>query len=222
MKRSSVAAVFFVVAAIIVAVVAADFFMFISQQFPKEATAAIPGSSHSFSLDPFNNTSGTMFTLSMTLSDYRGGLLTLDTVIAIKSTYFPATPAENVTLFRLTQGTPYAVAFFPVVTATTLGRNTGSGHSRISNSNTSSLVAGGPVLIWTAGSDWVVPMTSMDLPAGSYSISYQLMFTSIEPGQSALNVTSAASSVRLVDLQASSTTTFFGGIQLSNITASTG
>ena len=221
MKRSVVEALT-VTSIVILAVIGISFLMYVPEIFHKSFTHPFLARSEEYSIDPFVNSSGVMFTVNLTLSDFSGGSLVFYPTIAVKSVYLPATPQENNTILQLSIDTNYSVLFYPVVVATPLDNTPGAGHYELLNSNTTSFVAAGPVLLWTAGKYWDVPMTSLSLSRGTYGITYQLMFVSIEPSQNTLNVTSASSVVNLAAFSLTSTTTLAGRISVSGLAASAG
>lgn len=221
MKRS-VVAVLAVTSIIVLAVIGVAFLMYVPEIFQKKFSHPFQPNSEEYSIDPFTNASGVMFTINMTLSDFSGGSIVFYPTITVKSVYSPISPQENSTILQLSYNTNYSLLFYPLVVVTPLGNTPGAGHYELLNSNTTSFVAAGPVLLWTAGKYWNVPMTSLSLSRGTYSVTYQLMFVSIEPNQTELNVTSASSVVNLAAFSLTSSTTLSGRISIHGLTAFVG
>jgi len=162
----------------------------------RKTIVSLPLMDENFTLDPFNNTSGMLFTVTFNLTGFPGGTVDLVSECMIHSIYLPDTYSENSTIFNMGKNSSYGIR----VSSSSLFLETPLAEYGWIAGNTSLFYTGGPVLEWNNQGLWSWS-GKLALPPGNYTVSDKLWYVSAEPSQAQLNVTHANSWVNLVSVE---------------------
>ena len=205
-KRPKVYTIVVVAAVLAVAFSGYSIFHFYSQKNAEKVTdLSLHSIYENYTVDPFVNTSGVMFTVTFNLSDFPGGTIELTPNIVLYSTHLPDSYAKNSSMFNLTRNGSYGIDF----TSTSSFAKTN--HSRVYSGqedvwliqNESSFSAAGSVLQWNDSGIWSIDSGKLLLPPGTYSVTSRIWFMSLQPTQEQLNLTYADAWVSLYSFQVS-------------------
>ena len=206
-------------------VFAASFEVLASDHFSKSAVHPFSGNAMHAGIDPFANSSGTLFTVNFSIMDYPGGKLTFDPVLVVNSTMAPDTISamqnaynQTVHVINGSSTSQYGVEFFSNAMIVPLGSTASSGSYNIFVPQTGSSGAAGPIILWNNSGNWGVPMESVYLSPGNYHVTYYLKFSSTEPPIALMNLTGGSATVNLISFGISSTTSYFGTLSMQNLT----
>lgn len=217
MKKAMKIAISVIVVAIVLA--ASSYLVYSNHHIQKKYQRSFYNNSVNYTIDPFSNASGVMFTVNFTLNHYSGGSIQFIPTVILNSSYSPNTHSENSTIFNLSKNSTYGVTFFPRVYIYPEGSTPGAGKYAYILYG-SSYGAAGPCLLWDNNGFWGASSIPYHLDRGTYNVSCELTFKSIEPSQQLLNVTSAHSVVNLVSFEVLSSVNIDGGFSVSNLTES--
>ena len=197
---------------------ASSYLIYSNYHIQKNYQVSFSGNAYNYSVDPYNNSSGAMFMLNFTLADFSGGSIQFTPTVILNSSYSPDTYQENSTIFNLSNNSSYGIMFYPNAYIYPQDNTPGAGNYATYVYGGSSMSTGGPVIMWHNNGNWNIPFSSLHLAAGTYNISYRLMFNNTEPGHSALNVTNASSVVNLISFRVSATVNLHGTFSVQNLT----
>lgn len=206
------------IAVVVTMISAVIYTVFESDHYNRTYSHNFYNNSVNATIDPFNNTTGTMFTVNFTISDYSGGPITFTLNYIINSSYTPSTYAENTTLFNLGNNTSYGISFYSNTMIKPLGNTRGAGEYNLFLPITGIFTAAGPVLEWNSNGIWNIPMKPFNLPAGQYNVSYEMKYINIEPQKGLTSVDNGSSTLNILSFEASSSTSMFGNMQINNLT----
>ncbi len=184
----------------------------------KNISVPFPSIHYNYTVDPFNNTSGTMFTITFNITDFPGGSVELVPNVVIHSAYLPDNYAKTSSIFNLTRNSSYGISF----TSSSLFVKTNksllySGQEYGWTVQNGTLIsAGGSVLQWNNNGIWPISPGKLVLPSGNYSVTDKVWFTSLQPSQAQLNVTYAHAWVNLYSLELNAWISPDSSLTLSN------
>lgn len=193
--------------------------LFVRESTEKTFQAELHGNTEHYVLDPFNNTSGPIFTINLTVDNSVPGTISLEPTVILNSTYSPNDTQESSLLFNLSKENPlYGTEFTSKVYIYPTGDTPGSGNYAMYLYSNVVIGAAGPVLMWNNNGHWTVESSAIYLNRGTYNISDQINILSIQPSQELVKVANASSVINLVSFGLSYTTAYFGNFSISNIT----
>ena len=205
-KHLKLYAIVAVAAVLVVAFSGYSIFHFYSQRNVEKITdLPLPSIYENYTIDPFINTSGVMFTVTFNLSDFPGGTIELTPNIVLYSTHLPDSYAKNSSMFNLTKTGSYGIGFTSTSSfAKTNQSRVYSGQEDVwLIQNESSFSAAGSVLQWNDSGIWSIDSGKLQLPPGTYSVTSSVRFMSLQPTQEQLNLTYADAWVTLYSFQVS-------------------
>ena len=208
-----------VAAVLVVALSGYSIIHFYSQRNVEKITdLSLPSVYENYTVDPFNNTSGTMFTVTFNLSGFPGGTVELTPNVVLYSTHLPDSYAKNSSIFNLTRDGSYGIGFTSTSSfAKTNQSRVYSGQEDVwLIQNESSFSAAGSVLQWNDSGIWSIDSGKLLLPPGTYSVTSTIWFMSLQPSQEQLNLTYADAWVSLYSFQVSAWISPGSSFTLSN------
>lgn len=212
------------IASIIVA--SAFYITVLDKQFGKTYNESFAPQYYVTSVSPFNNTSGTLYTLNFSIHDYSGGPIKFSPIISVNSSVNPFNSSETLRLSNLTYSTanntsttPYGTLFYLRVIINPIDGTPGAGSYSYYSMQTGSFGYGGPSILWggSANGYTSIPMSPVNIPGGTYNVTVNLNYVSTEPSQSYLDLSSGWSHVILKGLTVSSSTTLFSSIGVQDL-----
>lgn len=225
MKRSLIIVITVVV---VVSIIAGSTYFYTSgDHFKKSQFVNVSGSSSTYYVNPFNNSTSTPFVVNFTLNNYSGGPIAFIPSIGVNSSVTNVSQSSDIwnlttTTHNSSLATPYWSVFYLNVLVTPDTSNPGYGNFNYFQPQTGSTGIGIAVILWnqSSGDNLSVLMSSINIPSGNYSVSVLMKFQSHQPSQTYLNLTNGSAWVNLKSLQIVSQTTLNGGFSVSNLNIS--
>ena len=215
MNRSTMVAVSVAVAVIIVV---SGLYLFDSTyRVNRDYVKTFSNNSVNYTIDPFANSSGTMFTVNFTLVNFTGGDVEFIPTVILDSSFTPDNSESAAMLFNLSKNGPYGFQMYADANIYSTGGAKGEGQNPMHLTNTSSFTAGGLILLWNDNGNWDMASPGQYLGAGTYDISYNLLFNSTQDRQAALNLTSGRAVVNLISFEFSSMVKMNSGFTVENL-----
>ena len=164
----------------------------------KTMTITFNSVSKNYSLPLYNNTSGTMFTITFNITGFPGGTIDLQPNIVLCSSMTPSNYSTNQSLSNLNY---YGITFG--ASSLFVKNNSNSvigGQCGWLVQNNTRIGASGPLIEWNNNGIWSPGAGSTVLPSGNFQVTEKVFFTSFQPSRAALNVTYASAWVSLLSL----------------------
>ena len=223
-----------IAAVLIFSVISASTFVYVTgDHFNKDIF--VNTGQKTFYVDPYNNSTGAVFVINLSLEHYSGGPIAFAPIFNVNSSPQNITETDLITnLTTTTQNGTYFSLYYSTfsmkVMISPAANNPGYGNfnylqepAGISGPMGSTGV-GTVLVLWNEFSNdsLTVVMSPINIPQGNYNVSVTLMLYSHQPSQALLNLNNVSAWVNLTSLEIMSQTTFNGVLKVFNLTVSSG
>lgn len=202
--------------ALIVTVSSTIFYFDYERKVDKTMSITFTSDFENYSVPVYNNSSGTMFTITFNITRFPGGSINLQPNIVLCSRVTPANYSLN-----LSNNNYYGIYF--CASSLFVTNNPSSvvgGQSGWLVQNNSRMGASGPLIEWNNNGIWSPGAGSIVLSHGNFQVTEKVFFTSFQPSQSALNVKYARSWVKLLSMNINALIRAGTGFTISDISLS--